>query len=123
MIALNKWFSGRSWIGAGIDSLESWSTSAVSVEKPVGKPRHYVPDLSLQIPHWSIFPINSLGFQVVMKEHVDMWKGEEKNRTKEGRWKTGKERKRSHKANNVSATTTRATRALHQLPKCILISL
>jgi len=66
--------------------------------------------------------MNSLGFQVVMKEHVDMWKGEGKNRAKEGRWKTGKERRRSYKAKNVNAATTRATRALHQLPKCILIS-
>lgn len=83
--------------------------------------QHYAADLGPQVPHWSILPINSLGFQVVMKEHVDMWKGEGKNGTKEERWKREKERRRSHEVKKVSVATARATRGLHQLPKYILI--
>lgn len=39
------------------------------------------------------------------------------------RWKTGKERRRSHEAEKMSEATTMCTRALHQLPKHTLIVL
>ena len=54
----------------------------------------------------------------MMKENV----GYVERGKEEWNKRDGKEGRKGEEAKKVSAATTRATRALHQFPKCILIS-